>query len=78
MAFIVYSKTTGEILRYYDCESKAQAQATGHNRKAIMKALRGGLYQEEWAVTEWADYEKIFAEYYTTNRSYFLTRSAFR
>lgn len=78
MAFVVYSKNTGEALRYYDCESKAQAQATGHNRKAIMKALRGKLYQEEWAVCEWVDYEKVFAEYYTANKGYFLTRSAYR
>jgi 4-aminobutyrate aminotransferase-like enzyme len=78
MAFVVYSKNTGEIMRYYDCESKAQAQVTGHNHKAIMKALRGELYQEEWAVCEWVDYEKVFAQHYAVNKSDFLTRSAWR
>jgi hypothetical protein len=41
MGFVVYLKTTGETLRYYDSESTAQSQVTAHNRKAIINALKG-------------------------------------
>jgi hypothetical protein len=47
MGFVVYSKKDGEMLRYYDNRSKAQAQVTGHNRKAIMQALRGDEYSPD-------------------------------
>jgi hypothetical protein len=57
MGFVVYSKRDGEFLRYYDTESKARAQVTGHNRKAIFQALRGNEYVKEWDLCAWADYE---------------------
>ena len=44
MGFVVYSKRDGEMLRYYDTRSKAQAQVTGHNRKIIVEALKGNEY----------------------------------
>lgn len=75
MGWIVYDKTDGELLRYYDRESKAKAQVTGHNRKAIMDALRGYSRTTEWDFCEWSDYEKIFAEYYTKNKWHMLQRS---
>jgi hypothetical protein len=75
MGFVVYSKTDGEILRYYDNRSKAQAQVTGHNRKAIMQALRGDDYVKEWDLCEWAEYEAIYARYYTAHKWYMLSKS---
>ena len=40
------------MLRYYDNRSKAQAQVTGHNRKAIIEVLRGDEYVKEWDLCE--------------------------
>ena len=76
MGWVVYDKTDGKLLRYYNQASKAKAQVTGHNRKAIMDGLRGrrGI---EWDFCEWSDYEKVFAEYYTKNKWYMLDRSSY-
>ena len=76
MGFVVYSKNDGEMLRYYDNRSKAQAQVTGHNRKAIIDILKGNEYVKEWDLCEWTEYEKIYQQYYTTNKAYLLTRSS--
>ena len=75
MGFVVYSKKDGEMLRYYDTRSKAQAQVTGHNRKIIIEALRGDEYVKEWGLCEWAEYEQIYAQHYANNKWYFLSRS---
>lgn len=74
MGWVVYTKNDGELLRYYDQESKAKAQVTRHNRQAIMDGLRGH-HGIEWDFCEWSDYEKIFAEYYTKNKWHMLQRS---
>jgi hypothetical protein len=79
MGFVVYSKRNGEMLRYYDNRSKAQAQVTGHNRKAIIQALKGDEYSpepKEWDVCEWSEYEAIYAEYYKAHKWYYLNRSS--
>ena len=75
MGFVVYSKKDGEMLRYYDNRSKAQAQVTGHNRKAIIQVLKGDEYVKEWDLCEWAEYEQVYAEYYNQNKMYLLSRS---
>ena len=75
MEFVVYSKKDGEMLRYYDNKSKAQAQVTGHNRRAIIDTLRGNEYVKEWDLCEWAEYEQVYAEYYNANKMYLLSRS---
>ena len=75
MGFVVYSKKDGEMLRYYDNRSKAQAQVTGHNRKAIIQALKGDEYVKEWDLCEWDDYEQVYAQYYNANKGYLLSRS---
>jgi hypothetical protein len=75
MGFVVYSKRDGEMLRYYDVESKARAQVTGHNRKAIIDALKGNEYVKEWDLCEWAEYEQVYAQYYNANKAYLLSRS---
>jgi hypothetical protein len=75
MGFVVYSKTDGEMLRYYDSESKAKAQVTGHNRKIIVEALKGSEFVKEWALCEWTEYEQIYARYYNANKWYMLSRS---
>jgi hypothetical protein len=75
MGFVVYSKRDGEMLRYYDTRSKAQAQVTGHNRKIIIEALKGDEFVKEWALCEWNEYEEIYAQYYDANRWYMLSRS---
>jgi hypothetical protein len=77
MGFVVYSKTDGKMLRYYDVKSKAQAQVTGHNRKAIMEALKGDEYVKEWDLCEWSEYEEIYSQYYTKHKWYFLNRSSY-
>jgi hypothetical protein len=77
MGFVVYSKTDGEMLRYYDNRSKAQAQVTGHNRKAIMEALKGKEYVREWGLCEWTEYEEIYARHYADNKYFYLARSYF-
>jgi hypothetical protein len=77
MGFVVYSRRDGEMLRYYDVESKARAQVTGHNRKAIIEVLKGNEYVKEWDLCEWAEYEQIYAEHYAANKYYFLARSHF-
>jgi hypothetical protein len=79
MGFVVYSKTDGEMLRYYDNRSKAQAQVTGHNRKAIMQALRGDEYSpdpKEWDLCEWSEYEQIYAQYYNSHKWHYLNKSS--
>ena len=65
------------MLRYYDVKSKAQAQVTGHNRKAIMEALKGDEYVKEWDLCEWSEYEEIYSQYYTKHKWYFLNRSSY-
>ena len=79
MGWIVYSKKTNELLRYYDTESKAQAQVTGHNKKAVWSILtRPGSQKEEWACCDWREYEKVFQDYYKINKPYLLQRSSYR
>lgn len=79
MGWVVYSKATNEMLRYYDTESKAQAQVTGHNKKAVWHMLtRPSSSKEEWACCEWLEYESVFQQYYKHNRAYMLQRSAYR
>jgi hypothetical protein len=75
MGFVVYSKKDGELLRYYDTRSKAQAQVTGHNRKIIIEALKGDEFVKEWDLCEWTEYEQIYARYYNVNKWYLLNRS---
>lgn len=75
MGFVVYAKQTGEMLRYYDNRSKAQAQVTGHNRRAVIQALKGDEYVKEWELCEWSDYEQVHAEYYTAHKWHFLNKS---
>ena len=77
MGFVVYSKHDGEMLRYYDVRSKAQAQVTGHNRRAIIQALKGDEYVKEWDLCEWSEYEEIYSQYYTKHKWYFLNRSSY-
>lgn len=77
MGFVIYSKPTGEVLRYYDSASKAQAQVTGHNRKAVMEALKGYTHLKEWAMCEWSAYEQVFAQRYASQKCYFLSRSEY-
>jgi hypothetical protein len=75
MGYVVYSKRDGEMLRYYDNRSKAQAQVTGHNRKAIIQVLKGDEYVKEWDLCEWAEYEQVYANYYNAHKWHFLNRS---
>lgn len=68
------------MLRYYDNRSKAQAQVTGHNRRAIIQALKGDGYgpdPKEWGLCEWREYEQIYAQHYADNKYYYLVRSHF-
>lgn len=76
MGFVVYSKKDGEMLRYYDNRSKAQAQVTGHNRKIIIEALKGGEFVREWDLCEWSEYEQIYAQYYNAHKWHYLNRSS--
>jgi hypothetical protein len=79
MGWIVYSKKNLELLRYYDIKSKAQAQVTGHNKKAVWNALiNSDRNSEEWACCEWLEYEAVFKEYYQHQKSYMLQRSSWR
>lgn len=79
MGWVVYSKSNNEMLRYYDTESKARAQVTGHNKKAVWHMLtRHNSAKEEWACCEWSEYESVFQQYYKHNRAYMLQRSAYR
>jgi hypothetical protein len=79
MGWIVYSKKNYELLRYYDTESKAQAQVTGHNKKAVWYMLsRPNSEKEEWACCEWNEYEEIFKQYYQQQKPYMLQRSSYR
>lgn len=79
MGWIVYSKKTNELLRYYDTESKARAQVTGHNKKAVWVMLsRPNSLKEEWAYCEWNEYEEIFKQYYQQQKPYMLQRSSYR
>ena len=75
MGFVVYSKQDGEFLRYYDTESKARAQVTGHNRKAIIQVLKGDEYVKEWDLCAWVDYETIHAAHYAAHKWHYLNRS---
>jgi hypothetical protein len=77
MGWIVYKKSTGELLRYYNQKSSAQAQVTGHNRREIMSALRGIPRVTEWSLCEWQEYEGIFAKYYAQNKDYMLRSSSY-
>jgi hypothetical protein len=77
MGFVVYSKRDGEMLRYYDNRSKAQAQVTGHNRKAIIQVLKGDEYVKEWDLCEWIEYEQIYAQYYNAHKWHYLNRSSY-
>jgi hypothetical protein len=77
MGFVVYSKQDGEMLRYYDNRSKAQAQVTGHNRKIIIEALKGDEYVKEWDLCAWTEYEQVYAEHYNAYKHYYLSKSHF-
>jgi hypothetical protein len=77
MGWIVYKKSTGELLRYYNRKSSAQAQVTGHNRREIMSALRGIPRVTEWSLCEWQEYEGIFAKYYAENKEHWRRRSSY-
>lgn len=79
MGWVVYSKQNNEMLRYYDTESKAQAQVTGHNKKAVwymLTSTRGS--KEQWACCSWSDYETQFKLYYEHSKAYMLQRSSYR
>jgi hypothetical protein len=78
MGFVVYSKKDGEMLRYYDNRSKAQTQVTGHNRRAIIEALKGNEYITEWDLCEWAEYEQVYARHYAAFKYYYLSKSVIR
>ena len=79
MGWVVYSKKTNELLRYYDTEAKAQSQVTGHNKKAVWYMLsQPGGQKEEWGYCEWLEYENIFQDYYKINKPYMLQRSSYR
>lgn len=78
MGFVVYSKRDGEMLRYYDTESKARAQVTGHNRKAVVEALKGEEFVNEWDMCSWVEYEQVWAQHYDSHKWYYLNRSNFR
>jgi hypothetical protein len=78
MGFVVYSKKDGEMLRYYDNRGKAQAQVTGHNRRAIIEALRGNVYISEWDLCEWNEYEQVYARHYAAYKHYYLSKSVSR
>jgi len=65
------------MLRYYDTESKARAQVTGHNRKVIIEALKGAEYVKEWDLCAWSDYEQVYAQHYANNKWYYLHRSSY-
>jgi hypothetical protein len=81
MGWVVYSEKSGEILRYYDIESKAQSQVTGHNKKlfwARLKSTQGRDYKEQWAHCNWQDYENIFKKYYEDQKPYMLQKSKYR
>ena len=51
MGWVVYLEKSGEILRYYDVESKARSQVTGHNKKLFWARLQSTRidYKEQWA-----------------------------
>ena len=79
--WVVYSEKSGEILRYYDVESKARSQVTGHNKKLFwsrLQSTRGHDYKEQWAHCNWQDYENIFKKYYEVNKPYMLQRSSYK
>ena len=79
MGFIVYSKSNGEILRYYESKSSARSQVTAHNRKAIINALKGiDRCVTEWDMCNWNEFEQIFANHYANNRCRFLRISSWR
>ena len=81
MGWVVYSEKSGEILRYYDTESKAQSQVTGHNKKLFwsrLQSTRGDDYKEQWAHCNWQDYENIFKKYYEVHKPYMLQRSSYK
>ena len=81
MGWVVYSEKSGEILRYYDIESKAQSQVTGHNKKLFWSRLQSTQdrdYKEQWAHCNWQDYENIFKNYYEVNKPYMLQRSSYK
>jgi hypothetical protein len=81
MGWVVYLEKSGEILRYYDVESKARSQVTGHNKKlfwARLKSTQGRDYKEQWAHCNWQDYENIFKKYYQDQKPYMLQKSKYR
>ena len=77
MGFVVYSKKDGEMLRYYDTRSRARAQVTAHNRRAIVEALKGNENVTEWGLCEWSEYEEIFSQYYSANKWHYLYRPSY-
>lgn len=79
MGWVVYSKKNHDMLRYYDIESKARAQVTRHNKKAVWNMLiYPNKHYEEWAFCAWAEYETEFQRYYQHHKSYMLQRSSYR
>lgn len=77
MGFVIYSKTDGELLRYYDTKPKAQAQVTRHNRWAVIEVLKGNEYVDEWDSCRWDEYEQVFKQHYTKNKVWFINKSNF-
>jgi hypothetical protein len=76
MGFVVFSKNTGRTLGYYAGESQARAQVTGHNRRAVVEALKGAEYVQEWDCCDWQQYEAHFATHYAENRwQYLMSRN---
>jgi len=73
MGFVVFSKSTGRTLGYYAGESQARAQVTGHNRRAVVEALKGAESVQEWDCCEWQQYEVHFAKHYAENRWQYLS-----
>jgi len=72
MGFVVFDKNTGRTLGYYAGESQARAQVTGHNRRAVIKALKGAESVAEWDCCDWQQYEARFATHYANNRWHYL------
>ena len=80
MGWVVFCKRDGEMLRYYDTESKARAQVKGHNKKLSWAVLTNTnrMERREWDCCEWGEYEKVFNDHYQLNRGYWLQRSSYK
>lgn len=73
MKFVVYKKSSGQLIGMYAKESSAKAQATRHNKKLVFALLSNSLKpwqaerEEEWAVCHWVEFEPIFFRWYTVH-----------